>query len=294
MAARNQRLAVIPGPKELEELPRYDRIEVDSDAELITVVRRELVAGGKVLWVCNTVDRAISVFESNRDLHPIVYHSRFVYKDRVDRHAAVVNAFKETGSAFAICTQVAEMSLDLSATLLVSDLSPVPASIQRLGRLNRGAKVGDPTRPFIIREPTDANGKLQPLPYAIEELEQTRRWLAMLPKTGVRQKDLSNAWEAMQKPRDSRERAGSSDWLYEGPWTAIGELRDPSPGITVIREQDVEAVGANLRQIARYALPMPSPRDRNIWKTWRRIGGLPVAPDEFLDYDEMRGARWRQ
>lgn len=35
---------------------------------------------------------------------------------------------------------MAEMSLDLSATLLVTDLAPVPALIQRLGRLNRRAE----------------------------------------------------------------------------------------------------------------------------------------------------------
>ena len=80
------------------------------------------------------------------DVAPLVYHSRFRYCDRVRQHGAVIDAFRGNAPALAICSQVAEMSLDLSASLLVTDLAPVPALIQRLGRLNRGLKVMTPGR----------------------------------------------------------------------------------------------------------------------------------------------------
>src|SRR5699024_9311777 len=79
-----------------------------------------------------------------------LYHSRFKYVDRVQRHGDVIDAFRAPGSTLASTTQVAEMSLDLSADLLVTDLAPVPALIQRLGRLNRRARPGDPPRSFIV------------------------------------------------------------------------------------------------------------------------------------------------
>lgn len=48
----------------------------------------------------------------------------------MQRHKEVVAAFSpgsgQAGS-LAICTQVAEISLDISATLLVTELAPVPA-----------------------------------------------------------------------------------------------------------------------------------------------------------------------
>src|SRR5262249_8208627 len=106
-----------------------------------------------VLWVCNTVARVMEAAGSFREFRPLIYHSRFKYADRVERHKEVIDSFKAEGPALAICSQVAEMSLDLSADLLVTDLAPVPALIQRLGRLNRRAKQGDPTRPFVVMEP---------------------------------------------------------------------------------------------------------------------------------------------
>ena len=99
-----------------------------------------LAARGKVLWVCNTVARVMDAATRAADLAPMLYHSRFKYEDRVARHQALINAFRAKGPALAICSQVAEMSLDLSADLLVTDLAPVPAMIQRLGRLNRRRK----------------------------------------------------------------------------------------------------------------------------------------------------------
>ena len=96
--------------------------------------------GGKVLWVCNQVNVAIAVYQEakRRGLNAVLYHSRFRYEDRVAHHRAVVDGFKpENPPILAIATQVAEMSLDLSATLLVTQIADPAGLIQRLGRLNR-------------------------------------------------------------------------------------------------------------------------------------------------------------
>ncbi len=107
----------IRGPEDLEARPRYRRQEI-ADNDPLPTIRKVLASGGKVLWVCNTVRRVMEASERTHDLGPQLYHSRFKYEDRVSRHQAVIQAFKREGPVLAICSQVAEMSLDLSADLL--------------------------------------------------------------------------------------------------------------------------------------------------------------------------------
>jgi len=122
----------IPGPQDLEKLPRY-RFHL-ADAPDWERVKAEFEQGGKILWVCNQVNTAIAVFveAQQRGLDPLLYHSRYKYGDRVNHHREVVDRFKGDGAVMAVATQVAEMSLDLSATLLVSQIADPAGLIQRL------------------------------------------------------------------------------------------------------------------------------------------------------------------
>ncbi len=303
----NGRLGEVEGPRELEALPRYHRHDVGDAAELMTVVADELKHGGKVLWVTNTVGRALEAAELAADLRPILYHSRFRYEDRVRQHARVIDAFdpeKNPGAALAICTQVAEMSLDLSATLLVTDLAPVPSLIQRLGRLNRRAtpptspdQASPPTRPFTVIEPTNRDGTPATLPYTPAELEVARRWLEMLPADGISQADLARTWEAHDDARSRKVLPAYSAWLDEGPVTKVLELREASPGITVLLAEDLPALvdpdSARRKSVAEVALPMPPPPSELRWRQWNRFRGIPVAPEGTVDYDRERGAQWK-
>jgi len=271
----------IPGPADLEELPRYRQHPLLNNDPLM-LVNETLDAGGKVLWVCNTVGRVMDAAGRMAGQSPLIYHSRFKYEDRVERHRDVIAAFKRTGPALAICSQVAEMSLDLSADLLVTDLAPVPALIQRLGRLNRRAKAGDSTKPFLVVEPVG------PLPYTPEELDAARAWLGKLDADDISQVQLAARWEqsdtAVPQP-------GDSTWLDGGPVTAPKELRAGSIGISVLMAEDVPRVRANRKILLRLVLPMPSCKG---WETWDRERGLPVAPAGSIHYDRKRGAEWQR
>ncbi len=60
---------------------------------------------------------------------------------------------KSEASLIAVTTQVAEMSLDLDADILISEIAPVPSMIQRLGRLNRRINLenrGTPRRAYFL------------------------------------------------------------------------------------------------------------------------------------------------
>ena len=288
---RGDGLIEIAGPQELESLNRYcqETVSVDGVTER---VRQELEADGKVLWVSNTVDRTMNAYRICREFSgsDTVYHSRFRYIDRVQRHRAVIDAFAGPGSAISWTSQVAEMSLDLSATLLVTDLAPIPALIQRLGRLNRRAKSdSDPIRPFIVLEPTNKRGEFSPLPYKQQQLDEAREWLSKLP-TSISQEDLVAKWESM-KPVNREMIEVASTWIDGGFDRQVKELREASPGLTVIRREDRDRVLAGTCLLLEVTIPM-NPRYGGVLSDWTRFQGAVVVDETQLHYSELLGGEW--
>jgi CRISPR-associated endonuclease/helicase Cas3 len=276
-------LAVVEGPAELEELPRY-RLEESEDPW--TAVNASLADRGKVLWVSNTVNRCMEVADvapAGCDLR--VYHSRFRYVDRVRRHRDVVAAFKDANAVLATTTQVAEMSLDLSADLLVTDLAPIPAMIQRLGRLNRRST---PERPLPVRTCL-VRATPRPAPYEQAQLEEARAWLSSLHGRPLCQRELIDAWE--QAP--SGVKRTSSTWLDGGFHTEAAALREASVGMTVLLPDDARAVRRRQARAIEVALPMGSPPRGLDVRAWPRESFLPIAPEGTISYDQNRGGRWR-
>src|SRR5690606_5006194 len=133
-------------------------------------------AGKRVLWVVNTVARCQAVARAlERCLgEPVtVYHSRFLLGDRQSVHQRTIEAFKQEGKpALAITTQVCEMSLDLDAEVLITELAPFTALVQRLGRSNRHLRYE--SSQVWVYEPE------APAPYSAEELEASRSLLDTL------------------------------------------------------------------------------------------------------------------
>ena len=101
-----------------------------------------------MLWVCNTVGEAVETARQAREwvgVNPskiIIYHGRFRYRDRVSRQTQVINEFAyqqgakrrvraNAGAALVVATQVCEMSLDISADLMVTAQCPLPSFVQR-------------------------------------------------------------------------------------------------------------------------------------------------------------------
>lgn len=299
-------LEIIDGPEDIEMLPRYV-IERGDSATIDAAVLQAACSGQKVLWVSNTVDRCIRSAERISSLlatasergrlqsEPVlVYHSRFRYEDRVKRHQATVEAFedKSVGGVVACTTQVAEMSLDLSADLLVFDEAPVAAMIQRLGRLNRRAVPAEadaPQPPAMKALVLDFDG----LPYTKHELEGGRSWLQSLPNVALSQRVLIERWqdEAKAVPVPS-----PSAWLDDPFETESREVRDASPGISVLLDADAVAVRKRKSLATRFAIPMNPPPAGIEWREWPQAGWLPVAPKSgrgSVEYDTKTGARWR-
>jgi CRISPR-associated endonuclease/helicase Cas3 len=278
-----QPLAQLDGPPEIEALPRYRLVPPQDPMPL---VRNTLDQGGKVLWVSNTVGQCMRVADelAGTSSEPIlIYHSRFRYEDRVARHRDVVNAFRAPGAVVACTTQVAEMSLDLSADLLVTDLAPVPALIQRLGRLNRRSTPENtaPAKNFVVLPATDR-------PYDPAELAEARTWLSTLANRDLSQTDLAAAWA----PVASNVEHTASAWWDDDAATEPRNVREGSPGITVVLNSDREKVQVDARQGIRCALPMPPPPRALRWQDWPRVRFCPVPPSGVITYSPSRGAAW--
>ncbi|WP_448600774.1 CRISPR-associated helicase Cas3' [Thermoleptolyngbya sp.] len=272
------KIPIIKGPQDLEKLPRY-RFHL-ADAPDWERVKAEFDQGGKILWVCNQVNTAIAVFEEaqQRGLNPLLYHSRYKHGDRVNHHQEVVDRFKAEGAVMAVATQVAEMSLDLSATLLVSQIADPAGLIQRLGRLNR-RYCGHALDALFY--PDEKVG----FPYSQDELEMGA---VLLQSFGgeVCQADLAS-WLEQAAVQGEPDR--DSVWL-DGEWrTYPASLREAGYTTTVLLEQDVKTVEKlPAKLMPHYTVPLVvSGKQTKGWKKCRRY---PVAPADAWGYSSEIGA----
>lgn len=216
-----------------------------------TLAKRE-----KVLWVVNTVDRAINLahqaLEQGLPVQP--FHSRYRYRDRLVRQRQVIDGFSpERGALLAITTQVAEISLDISADLLVTEYAPMASLIQRLGRLNRFVEVPEEVKPAIFLRPENA------FPYAGKDAGEKywgpiEKWLD-LSATGLprSQRDLAAAFIEVER-NDSQllEDHIFCDWL-DDPWSSLSN-RHPLME-SVIEPPSRRAPWATLRASHSYFSP---------------------------------------
>jgi CRISPR-associated endonuclease/helicase Cas3 len=129
--------------KKQAEVPRYHLTTItEEEAERLAI--RAYHNSKKVLWVTNSVrrcqQRALGLRTAlGHDANLLCYHSRFRLCDRRDRHGDVVQRFQREirDAVIAVTTQVCEMSLDLDADVLITEIAPVPSLIQRMGRCCR-------------------------------------------------------------------------------------------------------------------------------------------------------------
>jgi CRISPR-associated endonuclease/helicase Cas3 len=276
-AAVGESVEIIQGPAELEQQPRYRFNLVEQpDWER---VEQEMANGGKVLWVCNQVKVAIAVYQEAQrcGLNSVLYHSRFCYEDRVAHHRAVVDGFKpESPPILAIATQVAEMSLDLSATLLVTQIADPAGLIQRLGRLNR--KYCGQALDAMFYPPQDR------YPYEEDELTQGEQ-LIREHAGEVNQAQLA-AWLEQSGVRGNPK---SKTVLLDGKWrTYPAALREPGYTITALLEAEKPKwQGARTSNLARFAVPLDAKKTTH-WKRHKK--GYPIAPSDEWGYSADSGA----
>jgi len=139
---------------------RRVKVEWQPDGQLDPDVVMELFKQSKrgMIVVCNTVQRAYELYTrlQGRIKPCILLHSRFLPSDRQDKEKLVRKHFgkeQHDGKALLVATQVIEVGLDISCDIMVSEVAPVDALIQRAGRCTRWGGEG---RLYIFDVPNAA------------------------------------------------------------------------------------------------------------------------------------------
>jgi CRISPR-associated endonuclease/helicase Cas3 len=217
-----------------------------------------------------------------------------MYQDRLDRHRAVINQFQDADNkgVIAVTTQVCEMSLDLDADLLITELAPASSLIQRMGRCNRSIEGRDPDkhgRVFIYEAP-DSN------PYEDDPM-QTGRDLIATMKIGapVRQSELASSLETIRAAKEPGKRClftmamwesySGNDFRDIDEFTVSALLESRLKDFqTLRRERDNKSAGLILQAPRKWC---EAATRGDVW--------LPIVPDvkeaQHIEYDASYGLR---
>ncbi|MCY3772681.1 MAG: CRISPR-associated helicase Cas3' [Gemmatimonadetes bacterium] len=292
---------LIPGDDNMERAGRYrlewyekNKKQSDVSDKYWEAVKDTLDNRGKVLWVCNTVADATCIYDEaeqfGNDVKRILFHSRFCYRHRVNRQNEILAAFNEDkGPCLAVTTQVCEMSLDISANLLVTALPTFPALVQRMGRLNRRYPLESPDgarclvydydgmdgRPYLRADLNAARA-------AVKKLAEKRRVLS--------QHDLNNALNEMPEKVDDIK--FHSSWLDGGWESKSSTLREGEATVPVLLVQHEDEIREGLNEIGKNPAVkewlVPILASKQIGRVGS-IGGYPLVSG--VEYDEEKGAR---
>jgi len=312
---------IIEGEQKLERLPRYrmsylaeirDAEALDEVWAIVLQTLQSSKKNNKVLWVTNTVKDCIARYRQAEEklktlskavnLH--IYHSRYRYKDRLERHREVIKAFQFSNPCLAITTQVCEMSLDLSADLLVSAIAPAASLIQRMGRLNR----------YVIE---DSAGNVQLAsggtclalfypweqlhPYSKKEIATGLELIQQLQTNpAISQQDLAEVSANLSAPVPESVR---SAWLDDNWCTYPIPLREGGYTMTVLMERDMPAIeraAAERTKTSKMTFPQAKMHEAQRWTVpvrlmkcrseWKRFKFYYQVPEECIDYSEITGA----
>ena len=281
----------IGGDKREEGQKRYRLEWQDKRDDCWEAVSETLRNNGKVLWVCNTVSDAIAVYRQAKEkalaVAPLLYHSRFRYKDRVNVQDRVIAAFQAQDTpCLAVTTQVCEMSLDISAQLMVTALPPFPSLVQRLGRLNRRGEVGKGARCLVY-----PFGCKDGEPYRTADLKVSGEIVMRLCSDSavLSQSALKKELDTLTQTEELRLH---SSWLDGGWESRQATLREGGATITVLLEQDrknIEAERGGRDRLAAWTVPV-------LYKPLKLQGadtikGYPLV--KGVRYSEETGAEWQ-
>ncbi len=149
--------------------------------EAITGSSKEPVRKGRR----KSIEGSPAVTEGAIEPTPVLLHSRFRPSDREDR---VKEALKDLSGAgtIIVSTQVIEAGVDVSASVLFTELAPWAALVQRFGRCNRAGEDGEAAMVYWIDLPGGKKAGDVAAPYEVKDLELSRKRLEDLQDVGLK------------------------------------------------------------------------------------------------------------
>ena len=253
--------------RDSEEHPRYHVQVTDFQTARQQAIAAYQEQKYRVLWVVNTVDRCRKIagkpnqesgLEHDLGVEVLTYHSRFKLEHRQSRHEETIKKFAyQTGEkqpVIAVTTQVCEMSLDLDADILITEMAPISSLVQRFGRANRHLSRGKEFRAQVfVYEPENCN------PYDKEDLEVSRQFIAAVSGE-VSQRKLAEMLEKYS--RLERNADEGSPFVSGGYFAKSVPFRGDENDYTVnaLLDSDLNTVKGlidNSENYDKYILPVP-------------------------------------
>jgi CRISPR-associated endonuclease/helicase Cas3 len=254
------------------------RAGVAERPEHVEEVLNKIVEAGRGIIYANTVERALAYYRwfEGRNVKSILYHSLFTEPDKKRIEGELIEALgrkawqNKEAHGIAVLTQIGEMSINISAPLMLSDLCPMDRLAQRAGRLVRFAEA---ERGMLYVVTPQKEGEFYPAPYGEWE---------------------KNHW----KPAEAL--LLTQHHLKDGPFTstdlveAVNALYPNTPQFdsksTTNQQKLYEALEANWLIVPK-AQSEEGEEDFQLWKS-RDIGPhrtvLTECPESFDSYDEYR------
>ncbi|MCB2180763.1 MAG: CRISPR-associated helicase Cas3' [Desulfobulbaceae bacterium] len=245
-----------------EEVKRTVTVSrLDTDDEVVNLIRQATEKGQCVCWIRNTVKaareshRMLAQCEWMDDKLLHLFHSRFAMVDRQKIEEDTVRRFGKDSTAvdrrgqILIATQVVEQSLDLDFDVLITDLAPIDLIIQRAGRLCRHIRDSKGKR-IEHAKAKDQRGKPILYLFAPDPLAAVDEgWLKKQQKgTQAVYQNLGQLWLTAKILLDDKEGKFSmpedARGLIEGVYSDEAEAGIPEN----ILATSMQAVGENLMQ----------------------------------------------
>lgn len=156
---------------------------IDTDiVNAVDKILNEYNRGKRVLVIVNTVDKCISLAKKLEKLgvkdELIVFHSRFMYRDRLKKEKIILEEYKNR-SHILVCTQIAEVSLDISYDILFTELANFASLVQRFGRVNRYNERQINSENCFVFYPNEVEVKRR-YPYSKEEIKKAKDLVNLL------------------------------------------------------------------------------------------------------------------
>lgn len=188
-------------------------VSCSNPAEIEDLLNLCLKRGTAIIYI-NTIDRAMDFLRwfENKGIKTCLYHSRFTEPDKMKKEITLIKMLgrdswdKGTAEGIAILTQIGEMSINISADLMISDLCPIDRLTQRAGRLCRFNKSRIGELHILIPK---KNEQVYPAPYGTydrkakswfssEAFEKTKNLLACESYSAKRLVEMLNEVYLMQ------------------------------------------------------------------------------------------------
>ncbi|GAB3969677.1 hypothetical protein GCM10028806_16360 [Spirosoma terrae] len=256
--------------------------EYENISELEGLLNKCISAKSAIIYA-NTVAKAKQLYDwfEARGITPILYHSRFTEPHKAKKEEELLQKLGRAAwegkraEGIAILTQIGEMSVNISADIMVSELCPIDRLIQRAGRLSRfdKEKVGE----LHVVIPT-ISGKLYPAPYGTYQrgadwepnpaLIATKERLSVRAYSAATFTDLLN--EVYDQPPAQTTRAIVNAehlrQLFISNWI-IGSM-------TVAKEDDTETTFWRSRDIIGNATVFVEELTQTRFKNWSELNEL--------------------